>query len=1286
VAGSPVVLVLAPEPVDLRFPPEFHGDSGPLDCRWYPDDAELNAHLAREHPDVIVSFGALARYPRLRAAPHHVRRRWLHFDVARPSAAERARIGALVVCYYVRRLFATEAAGASPPLVSVFTPACRPGPRIDRAYRSLCAQSFDNWEWVVVDDSDDGGATWRRLAALAGTDPRVLAHASTRTGRIGEAKRRACALARGDILVELDHDDELTPNALADIVTAFREHPDAGFVYSDWVELDERTGASLTYPAGWAFGYGRYRVELYRGRPVQVAVAPPIDGTTIRHIVSAPNHVRAWRREAYWRIGGHNPGFAVADDYELLVRTFLHVRMVHVPKLCYVQYRNTGANAQDRRRADIQRLARIVREHYESRIHDRLLQLGLADPYGPGDTGGAAASGTPDEPGATGGAPAGRVIVTFTTLPSRIEHLRPMVESLRRQTRAPDEVRLYLPPASVRERASYVVPGWLAAAGVTVVRAERDWGPATKLLPCLVEGGHPDDLIITVDDDVVYERHLVEDLVAAAAADGASAWCMAGVDDAGRFVDAERVTMPTPVTVMRGYRGILYRRRFFDVAALVREHAATTTGDVHLADDHLFSGHLASRGVARFVVAPARTFRCLDLGHGILAPGEAPAARRAAQAVIDHYERRCRDLSVVVLDATAGEQAVACLRSVRRWCPGAEIVLVGNGVDSHARDLADVYLRLEGNVGVAAGWNLGARRATRPYLCFLNDDAEFVDGETPVRLLGAAATGAVVGPYSNRARPPQGDVARSDVPAVDRRVDGVVGVCLVVARPLFERVGGFDARFLTWEDDDFCARAGAVGAECVIAGGAWVAHRGHATFAALGLDAEALMRRGRRRFEQKHAPIRVAAIARDEEQAIGEYFAQFRDVTAQRVLVDTGSTDRTAEMAERAGARVEFHPDVEVTGFAAARNAAHGEAETWVVMLDPDERLDRHTIAAIPELIASAGHRFDAFLAPLEAIYPDGTRRTFVPKPFLYRREACCWRYLVHEKLVGGRQALVTNARIEHLLALHPPGRRRRAEALYRRLAAREPYFTDAAYRAAQREAWPILDHERVDDARIAKIHVGPLVSVVVPTFDRPALCARAVRSALAQDWATLEVIVVGDGCPRFDALLEALGDDPRVRGINLPANHGPGGAVPRNVGIDAAAGEWIAYLDDDNAWDPDHVSSVMGAIRRVGASWGFSSMRTPDGTDLGFAAPAPGRVDTSCVVHARRLVARYGPWRSLRETGNYAHDWELFARWVDGGERWAATGAPTVVYNTETSSQAAFVRGLARARRALTS
>jgi glycosyltransferase involved in cell wall biosynthesis len=180
------------------------------------------------------------------------------------------------------------------------------------------------------------------------------------------------------------------------------------------------------------------------------------------------------------------------------------------------------------------------------------------------------------------------------------------------------------------------------------------------------------------------------------------------------------------------------------------------------------------------------------------------------------------------------------------------------------------------------------------------------------------------------------------------------------------------------------------------------------------------------------------------------------------------------------------------------------------------------------------------------------------------------------------------------------------------------------------------------------------------------------VASALDQDYATLEVVIVGDCCPELDPA--AFSGEPRVRVFNLPQNHG-GGAIPRNHGICMAAGKLIAYLDDDNAWEPDHVSSLVRLLEQAGAAFAFSSMQV-DGKDLGFAEPKYQGIDTSCIVHDRDLIARYGGWRDC-EPGGYGHDWELVKRWLDGGERWAASKKPTLRYNAESSGQAGFLREL---------
>ncbi|MCJ7425493.1 hypothetical protein MUP01_14695, partial [Candidatus Bathyarchaeota archaeon] len=90
---------------------------------------------------------------------------------------------------------------------------------------------------------------------------------------------------------------------------------------------------------------------------------------------------------------------------------------------------------------------------------------------------------------------------------------------------------------------------------------------------------------------------------------------------------------------------------------------------------------------------------------------------------------------------------------------------------------------------------------------------------------------------------------------------------------------------------------------------------------------------------------------------------------------------------------------------------------------------------------------------------------------------------------------------------------------------------------------------------------------------------------------------------------------------------------------------------------------------------YAFSSMSV-DGKDLKFSEPKPGGIDTSCVLHRKDLILKYGWWKSREEAKIYAHDAEFFGRWKD--ERWACTKKPTVIYNADTSGQPEFIRALA--------
>jgi O-antigen biosynthesis protein len=128
-------------------------------------------------------------------------------------------------------------------------------------------------------------------------------------------------------------------------------------------------------------GFGSYRFERLNGKDYAVTNYPSINAKTIRHIVGVPNHLRAWTKDAYWKCGGHNPDIHVCDDYELLIRTFLTTRMVHIQRFGYIQYHNSSSsgNTQRHRNAEIQRLVKYFADHYNERIHRRFRELGVDD-------------------------------------------------------------------------------------------------------------------------------------------------------------------------------------------------------------------------------------------------------------------------------------------------------------------------------------------------------------------------------------------------------------------------------------------------------------------------------------------------------------------------------------------------------------------------------------------------------------------------------------------------------------------------------------------------------------------------------------------------------------------------------------------------------------------------------------------------------------------------------------------------------------------------------------------
>jgi glycosyltransferase involved in cell wall biosynthesis len=113
----------------------------------------------------------------------------------------------------------------------------------------------------------------------------------------------------------------------------------------------------------------------------------------------------------------------------------------------------------------------------------------------------------------------------------------------------------------------------------------------------------------------------------------------------------------------------------------------------------------------------------------------------------------------------------------------------------------------------------------------------------------------------------------------------------------------------------------------------------------------------------------------------------------------------------------------------------------------------------------------------------------------------------------------------------------------------------------------------------------SPLVSVVIPTRDRPDRLEQALESVLAQSYEPLEVVVVDDGSAVPLVLPRALANDARVRTLRNEISLGPGAA--RNLGVSSCRGPLLAFLDDDDTWRPGKLARQVAALAAGGEGLG---------------------------------------------------------------------------------------------------
>jgi glycosyltransferase involved in cell wall biosynthesis len=183
-----------------------------------------------------------------------------------------------------------------------------------------------------------------------------------------------------------------------------------------------------------------------------------------------------------------------------------------------------------------------------------------------------------------------------------------------------------------------------------------------------------------------------------------------------------------------------------------------------------------------------------------------------------------------------------------------------------------------------------------------------------------------------------------------------------------------------------------------------------------------------------------------------------------------------------------------------------------------------------------------------------------------------------------------------------------------------------------------------------------PLVSIIMPTYNRAWIINRAITSVLAQSYHNFELIIIDDGST--DETSDTIKQLKDQRIIAISTDHF-GSSAARNHGLDLARGEYIAYLDTDNTWHPDYLSAMIGEIGTNVLIYSGQNLILVEKRDdkehvlarkTRVVAYDPAKllsdnfIDTNAAVHTRAVLAEVGKFDT--ELRNLV-DWDLFARMV---------------------------------------
>jgi GT2 family glycosyltransferase len=208
--------------------------------------------------------------------------------------------------------------------ISIITPVFNPTPAaLGACIRSVVSQSHTDWEWCLVDDGSTAPHVMPTLDALASNDRRVSVTRRTSNGGIAVASNDALAMATGEFVALLDHDDMLHADALDHVARRLASEPDLDYLYTDEDHVDpDDHHVGAFYKPDWS--PERLRSQMYTC------------------------HLSVFRRSLVCALGGFREGFDGAQDYDLVLRVTEHARAIaHVPEVLYHWRMGAGSTSFD---------------------------------------------------------------------------------------------------------------------------------------------------------------------------------------------------------------------------------------------------------------------------------------------------------------------------------------------------------------------------------------------------------------------------------------------------------------------------------------------------------------------------------------------------------------------------------------------------------------------------------------------------------------------------------------------------------------------------------------------------------------------------------------------------------------------------------------------------------------------------------------------------------------------------------------------------------------------------